>query len=228
MAEISSQELLEAWDWYKGVSTGIPVTRCDSYMNGIAHEGVHLWIVRMPEQQPEILFQLRSPDKALYPDCLDISVGGHVPFGLKSGGIQKESMEELGISPDGSELIDLGYTRFEEITSEYHHREFQHVYIMRDDRPLDCYSFNDGEVSGIYAVPLSVIGEPVMPDFKITVQCYDGNSVIMRDITKIDFHPLLFSESMKFYMSVVLKASTEYLLDGSIHTYFPPLESLKP
>lgn len=125
--DFTNKELLEAWDWETGIPTGLPVARGESYKKGIAHEGVHLWIIRSGTPPYEILFQQRSPHKELFPGCLDITVGGHVPFGLQGNKIQKEAMEELGISPCDADMTDLGYIRYEEITDEYLHREFQHV-----------------------------------------------------------------------------------------------------
>ena len=51
----------------------------------------------------------------MYPDCLDIIVGSHVPY-VKEKKIQKESFEEISITPSEDELINLGYYRYEEIT----------------------------------------------------------------------------------------------------------------
>ena len=175
---LNNKELLEAWDWESGRPTGISITRGDSYRTGTPHEGVHLWIVRDPEGAIELLFQHRAKNKALYPDCLDITVGGHVTFGQKEGKIRKEAMEEIGIMLDESELTDLGYCRFEEKTDDYHHREFQHVYLLADQRPLDSYRFNDGEVIGLYAVPLNFLETILTDDSSFEVEGFDGKNVI--------------------------------------------------
>lgn len=219
--KITSQELLEEWDWESGKPTGRSVTRSESYMQGIPHEGVHLWIVRDIRGSAEILFQHRAKNKALYPDCLDITVGGHVPFGLTQNKIQKEAMEEIGISPSDSQLIDLGYMRFEEKTEDYHHREFQHVYLMKNSLPLDQYRFNDGEVIGLYSVPADFVETLLAADSSLRVQGFDGTSLIERTLSRGDFHPLLFSPVMKNYMNIVIQGSRELVSNGTVSLRMP-------
>jgi isopentenyldiphosphate isomerase len=139
-----TEEILEEWSWEKAVPTGRPVPRGKAHKEGIAHEGVHLWVIKKSAGKTGILFQRRAGHKESYPDYLDITVGGHVPFGKNEGKIQKEASEEIGISPPDSELFDLGYFRYEETTDKMFHREFQRVYLHLDGRPLEAYVFNDG------------------------------------------------------------------------------------
>jgi len=219
--DFTNGELLEAWDWESGTPSGVPVTRGESYKRGIPHEGVHLWIVRGETDSYEILFQQRSPRKELFPGCLDITVAGHVPFGLKKNKIQKEAMEELGISPSDDDMTDLGCIRYEEITSEYVHREFQHVYIMRDDRALDGYTFNDGEVTGICSVPARYLVSLFERDSDQFVKYYNGINISRKLIGKKDFHPLLFSGIMKEYMTILFAACEELVRGGAVRTRMP-------
>lgn len=219
--DFKNRELLEAWDWESGTPTGVPVERGESYKKGIPHEGVHLWIIRTATLPYAILFQQRSPFKELFPGCLDITVGGHVPFGLKENKIQKEASEELGISPSDADMTDLGYIRYEEVTVDYVHREFQHVYIMRDDRPLDGYRFNDGEVTGICPVPADYLKSLFKSDSRLSVPFYDGRIVTQKIIGKNDFHPLLFSSIMKEYMTVLFKSCAELAANGRVETRMP-------
>ncbi len=217
----ASKEIIEEWDWETGKPSGRGILRGESYRRGIPHEGVHLWIIRSVGGKTEILFQHRSKDKALYPDTLDITVGGHVPFGLKGSKIQKEAMEEIGISPDESELVDLGYIRFEEKTESYHHREFQHVYLMADPGELDQYRFNDGEVIGIYSVPADFVESLFYNDSNLKVNGFDGTSLVVRTVSRMDFHPLLFSAVMKNYMDIVLKGARELVEHGRVSVRMP-------
>lgn len=199
------EEILEEWDWEKGIPTGKPVARSIAHSQGIAHEGVHLWVVRDTPQQ-EILFQMRAAHKDMYPNYLDISVGGHVPFGLTSNKIQKEAYEEIGIMCDESHLIDLGYYKYEEINDILFHREFQRVYLLLSNDHLSSYSFNDKEVSGIYAVPLDYCKDLFYSDYPIQVEAFDGKNTFFATISKKDFHPLLFAPSMSRYMKILFAA----------------------
>ena len=223
---LNNKELLEAWDWVTGKPTGASITRGESYRTGTPHEGVHLWITRDAGEDVEILFQHRAKNKALYPDYLDITVGGHVTFGQDVEDkckIRKEAMEEIGISLDEQNLTDLGYCRFEEKTEDYHHREFQHVYLLADQRPLDSYIFNDGEVIGIYAVPSLFLESILHNDSSISVEGFDGIKIIRRSLSRKDFHPMLFDERMKLYMSVVLNGVRELVRTGKVTVLMPQL-----
>jgi len=226
---LNNKELLEAWDWLSGRPTGVSITRGESYRTGTPHEGVHLWIARKSGDDVEILFQHRAKNKALYPDYLDITVGGHVTFNPDSqnkeneGKIKKEAMEEIGISIKESGLTDLGYCRFEEKTDDYHHREFQHVYLHADQRSLDSYKFTDGEVIGLYAVPSLFLESIMLKDSSMEVEGFDGVKIIKRTLSRKDFHPMIFDKRMKLYMSVVIKGVRELVLTGNVTVKMPEL-----
>lgn len=216
-----SAELLEEWDWETARPTGREVRRGYAHKNGIAHEGVHLWVLRFSGEEPEILFQKRARIKEMYPNCLDITVGGHVTFGISEGKIQKEAREEIGIEPEESRLVDLGFFRYEEIDDKIFHREFQRVYLYVDERPLKQYDFKDGEVEGIYAVRLSDLARLMKEDFSFEIQGFDGESFIRERVSRKDFHPLLFAPSMEKYMEVLLQAIDELFRTGRVKSRMP-------
>lgn len=223
MEEVRDQggELLEEWDWETARPTGRSVARGEAHRRGIAHEGVHLWVVRTGGDVPEVLFQRRAHIKEMYPDCLDITVGGHVPFGVRENKIQKEAMEEIGIAPADSELIELGYFRYEEIDGALFHREFQRVYLYADERPLDGYRFTDGEVDGIYAVKLSDLERMMREEHRFMVDGFDGRRMVSLRAGRKDFHPLLFAQPMEEYMHVVLFAVKQLHQTGSVSARMP-------
>ncbi len=209
------EEMLEEWDWEKGIPKGNPVARSIAHTQGIAHEGVHLWVVRSKPQK-EILFQMRAAHKDMYPNYLDITVGGHVPFGLTSNKIQKEAYEEIGITFDETQLIDLGYYRYEEINDILFHREFQRVYLLLSNNPLSSYCFNDNEVSSIYAVPLEYCKDIFVREYPATVEAFNGTHTYQATISKKDFHPLLFAPSMTRYMEILFQAIDELFSQGKV------------
>lgn len=214
--ETIKEEMLEAWDWETGRPTGRSVPRGKSHREGIPHEGVHLWIIRTQPRGPELLFQHRAPDKDSYPDLLDITVGGHVPFGLRENKVQKEAWEEVGIIPQREFLLDLGYVRYEERTATRFHREFQHVYLLHDDRDLSAYRFSDGEVVGIYAVALGDLALLLERDHSFEAEGWDGSRALRRTVSRRDFHPELFAESMRRYMNFLIRACREFAADGRV------------
>jgi isopentenyldiphosphate isomerase len=216
------EELLEEWDWETGRPTGVSVQRKRAHREGIPHEGVHLWILRTSKGFPEMLFQHRAGHKEMYPDCLDITVGGHVPFGWQGNKIQKEAREEIGISPGEEDLFDLGYFRYEERTDRLFHREFQRVYLLLDQRELDGYTFTDGEVDGMYAVRLRDLELLLVSDTSFDIEGFEGGPRFRKEASRKDFHPLLFSPSMERYMEVVMTAARELAERGTVSVSMPP------
>lgn len=214
-------EMLEEWDWDKAVPTGRSVPRKTAHEKGTAHEGVHLWIIRTLRKEPEVLFQHRAKDKETFPDTLDITAGGHVPFGHNQGKIQKEAYEELGIYPEDKDLHYIGLYRYEERFMSFRHREFQNVYILVDNRPLDQYRFVDGEVDGIVAVRLADLEALMRKDCTFPVEGYEGGHIITHDVSRKDFHPFLFSQTMEIYMDAVIKAVKEIISHGRASTRMP-------
>lgn len=221
------QELLEIWDWHEAAPTGTAVERGMAHRQGIAHEGVHLWIGRWEGSEFQVLFQHRSPEKAVYPDCLDTTVGGHVPFGLSDNKLEKEAQEEIGITPDRNRLLDLGYFRYEEKGEGIHHREFQHIFILEDNRPLEEYSFTDNEVIALCAVPLERFTTLLEKDTSFSVSCYDGKKATARRLTRDDFHPLFFADMMRPYLSIVIRALEELAASKPVTARFSTLGQLK-
>ncbi len=204
---MSNNEKIEEWDWGLAKPTGLPVDRREAHAKGIAHEGVHLWIVRDSDNGPELLFQRRAHHKDSYPGYFDITVGGHVPYGLTEGKVQKEAREELGIDPPEESLISLGCYRYEEHEEQGRfHREFQQVYLLPDARPLDEYSFADGEVDALCAVPVDDLKRMMLGSHSFSAVYFNGKIIGNYVLTEKDFHPLLFAESMKAYMEVLLDA----------------------
>ena len=219
----SPPELLEAWDWEIGLPTGEPITRDAAHRNGIPHEAVHLWIVRNSSSEPELLFQLRAAHKENYPGFLDITVGGHVPYGYCGNKVFKETREEIGIIPIEQDLIDLGWYRYEERTDRLFQRELQHIYLLRSDLDLNQYRFNDGEVTGIYAVRLSDVKRIMAGDARFDITGFDGKEQVARSVTRKDFHPQLLDPSMDAYMRVILMSADELASTGQVTARMPDI-----
>jgi len=214
------EEFLEEWSWEEAKPLGRPVARSYAHKHGIPHEGVHLWVINIVDGIPMVLFQHRAHWKDMYPDCLDITVGGHVPFGLGEEKIQKEAREEIGITPSDDDLIDLGYFRYEERDEIIFHREFQHVYLYEDRRALDRYVFYDKEVEGIFSVQLDMLKELLQRDFEFCIKGYNGKEILHRNVRRQDFHPLLFSPVMEQYMEILIQAIDQYTRGERVTVFF--------
>lgn len=194
-----------------------------AHREGIPHEAVHLWIVRAADGRTELLFQRRAAHKENYPDCLDITVGGHVPYGFGGNKVSKEAREEIGITPPEKDLVDLGWFRYEEKNYALFQREFQHIYMLRDDGELGRYRFRDGEVAGIYAVLINDLKKIMCGDVRIEIRGYNGREQLRKTAGREDFHPQLLHPSMAVYMRVILKAAEELVSIGRVVTRMPDL-----
>jgi isopentenyldiphosphate isomerase len=142
-------EALEVVDSH-GQPTGRARPRSAVHLDGDWHQAFHCWIVR--RQRREVVLQRRSLDKDTFGGCWDAAAAGHWRFGETAEQAAREIAEELGIEVDFSRLVYRGRER----TS--HHfanglidREFHHVYLLEDDRPLDAYRPDSAEVIALGA-----------------------------------------------------------------------------
>jgi isopentenyldiphosphate isomerase len=118
-----------------GTPTGETVEREYAHSHGIRHRTSHVWLLRLRNGVPQVLLQIRSPDKDSYPGCYDISSAGHIPAGdgfLDSA--LRELREELGITAEASELVYCGQRQI----------EFREIFHGKE--------FWDKQVSNIYAL----------------------------------------------------------------------------
>jgi len=102
-----------------------------------------------------VLFQRRAHDKAAFPGMLDATAAGHLLAGETVEDGLREVEEELGEHWRFDELTELGVHRVEDHpTPSTTNREFQHVYTVRDERPLrEWTAFDRAEVAGLVLVP---------------------------------------------------------------------------
>jgi isopentenyldiphosphate isomerase len=99
------EELLTQVDQKNNVIGGIK--------RGVAHSSKNTYyrtiFVLVKNERDEILIQKRSPTKDLYPNCWDLSVGGHVIYGdTYEETALRELEEELGIKADLMDLVEKG------------------------------------------------------------------------------------------------------------------------
>jgi 8-oxo-dGTP pyrophosphatase MutT (NUDIX family) len=66
----------------------------------------------------------------------------------------RELREELGIDIDPGALHRLGVRRVVDETPEGTNREFCHVFLVLDDRPLDAYRPDPSEIAAVVEVGL--------------------------------------------------------------------------
>lgn len=126
-----------------------------AHRDGLWHETFHCWIIRKRAGKVYVLFQKRASNKKNYPNMLDIPAAGHLHCDeTKEDGI-RELEEELGVKSSTDKMCYLGM-RIEIVeTPKLHNKEFQHVYLLEDDTPLNKYRLQEKEVSGLVEVELN-------------------------------------------------------------------------
>jgi isopentenyldiphosphate isomerase len=141
-------ELLDVFDergWHRGAKPRAAVHR-----DGDWHLAFHLWVAN-PDG---VLFQRRARDKASWPNHLDASAAGHLIAGEAIRDGLREADEELGAAYAFDDLESLGVHRVDEAEqSGFVNREVQHVFAIRDDRPLASWTgFDRVELDGLVVV----------------------------------------------------------------------------
>lgn len=115
-----------------------------AHEDGNFHRTVHVWIIN---DKNELLLQKRSATKKTHPNCWDISGAGHIKAGETiSDGAIRELKEELGVE---IEEKDLQYITTIKSTKNHKNMEFQYVYLLRCNKKIEEYIFEDGEVSDV-------------------------------------------------------------------------------
>jgi isopentenyldiphosphate isomerase len=145
---MAEDELLDVFDergWHTGVKR-----RGDVHRDGDWHLAFHLWVVR-PDG---VLFQRRAATKSSWPSHLDASAAGHLLAGEAVQDGLREAEEELGTVYVFDDLESLGVHRVADPErSGIVNRELQHVFAVRDDRPLEEWTaFDRAEVAGLVLV----------------------------------------------------------------------------
>lgn len=164
-----ADELLDVLD-DEGLPTGSVKARRDVHADGDWHRTFHLWVVR---EQRLVLVQRRSKRKAIEPGRLDVTIGGHFRRGETLLDVVREAEEELGPVVRPGQLTFLGLVRAVRSYPDGSDREFQEVYAVRDERPLDAYLLRCAEVDTLYEVPIDALIALVRDGRYVAVEGFD-------------------------------------------------------
>ncbi|MFA6429473.1 MAG: NUDIX domain-containing protein [Patescibacteria group bacterium] len=129
--------------------SGIIKTRAQANADGDWIGVFNLWIVQR-SPMPAIVMQIRSQTSTWAPGKLDLSAGGHLSAGEEPLDGIREVREELGCDYSPESLYSLGrrLNVGSNIRGAFVHI-VSHVFMVEDNRPLDAYTLDPGEVSGI-------------------------------------------------------------------------------
>jgi len=144
-------ELLEILN-ENGVGTGRPALRKEIHKSGLWHRAI---IIAIINDDNKILIQKRAETKEKYPGLWDLSVAGHVPFGLDSVSCAvTETMEEIGyMLPKKITMRDFRFmSSFKnqlKISSDFIENQFYDFFIFNLDVPLEQFYAQPEEVSEV-------------------------------------------------------------------------------
>lgn len=143
------EELFDILD-ANGEPTGETKLRAEVHKDGDWHRSFHLWIVR----DDYVLFQRRAKTKDLEADKVDVTVGGHYRAGEGLAEVVREVEEEVGLFVRPEALHHLATQKAERHYETAIDREFQEVYVLKQEQPLEHYHLDCAEVSVLYELQL--------------------------------------------------------------------------
>jgi isopentenyldiphosphate isomerase len=160
--------------------------RAEVHRDGHWHLAFHLWVVT----DAGVILQRRASDKDSWPGHLDATAAGHLTAGERIADGLREADEELGVTYRYEQLTPLGVFRVDEaLRPGFHNREHQHVFAIRDERPLDAWDAWDRvELDGLVLVDHPAFAELLVPGASIHARAWDG--VRVRD-RRIGHHELV-------------------------------------
>ncbi len=124
--------------------TGKIKEKQQAHEDGNFHRTAHIWIIN---DKNELLLQKRSSTKKTHPNCWDISGAGHIRAGESvTEGAIRELKEELGVETTEK---DLNYIATIKSTKNPKNMEFGYVYLLRCNKKIQDYIFEDEEVSEV-------------------------------------------------------------------------------
>jgi isopentenyldiphosphate isomerase len=129
-------------------------SREEVHQKGYWHETFHFWLVAEIDGENYLYFQLRSEDKKDYPGLLDITAAGHLLHNESVEDGIREVKEEIGLNVAIEELIYLGAFPYEKVLKDFIDKEHAHVFLLKRVIPLQEFTLQQEEVSGMYLVPL--------------------------------------------------------------------------
>jgi isopentenyldiphosphate isomerase len=149
-------ELVDIRDAETGERTGEVVWKSEAHRSGIWHRCIHCWIfgVDAGTGEPYLLVQRRAATKDTWPGYVDLTAGGHLATGEEALDGLREVEEELGLRVEPERLVPLGTRRAEQEIPEGLDREFQDVFLVRDDTPPGDLRLQREEVEAVLRIGL--------------------------------------------------------------------------
>lgn len=136
-------------------SLSIQKMKSEAHKDGLWHRASHVWIYNL---RREILLQLRSSNKDLYPDMWDVSAAGHVGAGENViDAAIRETEEEIGLLVKSEELEFFIIKKVKMLYKKMNNNEFFYIYLLKFNGKVNDLILQDEEVSKIKFVSIDKI-----------------------------------------------------------------------
>jgi isopentenyldiphosphate isomerase len=165
MADDELLDVVDDWGRPLGVAE-----RRTVHAEGLWHRVAHILLVADRDGSPTVVLQRRSLTKETFPGLLDLSATGHLGAGESPLDGVRELREELGVDIAREALHPLGVRRIVDRIPGGVNRELVHVFLARDDRPLEEYSPDPREVDAVVDLPV-VAGLDLVAGLLPEVRC---------------------------------------------------------
>ncbi len=142
------EELVDVINPETGKKTGEVITKKEAHQKGIWHSSIHIWLIS--KDHKKILLQKRCPEKNLFPNMWDISVGGHISSGEEPiNAAKRELSEELGLNPEEYNFIYQTTLKEKFVDHDILSNEIVYVYLINTDLDLNKLTLQKEEVSEV-------------------------------------------------------------------------------
>ena len=139
-------ELIDIYN-EKNEDLNITKMRSQAHEKGLWHRSAHIWVYN---DKSEILLQLRSSNKIIFPDRWDVSSAGHIGAGeIPLESAIRELKEEIGLSAAAK---DLQFYKISTQSSKYDDlldNEFHYVYFLKFNGDINNLVIQKEELSKI-------------------------------------------------------------------------------
>ncbi len=139
----------EPIDIYNGKNEALNIIkmRSEAHKQGLWHRSAHIWVYN---DNSEILLQLRSSGKVIFPDKWDVSAAGHIGAGEKPlESALRELKEEIGITANSEDLKFYKIIKHSSRFKNLKDNEFHYVYFFEFNSDIDNLKIQKEEVSKI-------------------------------------------------------------------------------
>jgi isopentenyldiphosphate isomerase len=190
--------------------------RLAAHLNGEWHQTFHCWIAST-SSGGSLIFQVRSPTAKNFPNLLDVTAAGHLLAGEDLEHGLREVTEELGVEIEFGRLNLLGYrVEVADQPNGQRNREYQAVFLVKDDRHLLEFHPDPKEVYGLLHVPLAdgmALFGGERSEITVSGIAYDLPSASWRPISETLTCERFLPRIQRYYLTMLIMA--ERLLAGN-------------